>query len=219
MREFSLRRSSLPLSATLLSDRVPEGLEDVSKYANLFSSLYASGNWTLLDLKKLAGLNFLRVWREVEKVRDSQISTNIFFFGFQHDSKKLLESKPIFNWLCDNLKMKENIDRWARSWEGEPERSWYLGKSRCFLFPISYDLQAGQNFSSGNSSRKQKQKKFFKKAKDFFACCRGAVNVERWPRGRLCRIQTANQSRCSDGQSKLGKWVRETIKMLQGGAI
>ena len=102
MREFSLRRSRL-LLATLLSDRVPEGLEDVSKYANLFSSLYASGNWTLLDLKKLAGLNFLRVWREVEKVRDSQISTNIFFFGFQHDSKKLLESKPIFNWLCDNL--------------------------------------------------------------------------------------------------------------------
>ena len=57
---------SLPL---ILSDRVPEGLEDVSKYANLFSSLYGSGNWTLLDLKKLAGLNFLRVWREVEKVR------------------------------------------------------------------------------------------------------------------------------------------------------
>ena len=48
---------------------MPEGLEDVSKYANLFSSLYGSGNWTLLDLKKLAGLNFLRVWREVEKVR------------------------------------------------------------------------------------------------------------------------------------------------------
>ena len=102
----SLMRSSLPL-ATLLSDRVPEGLEDVSKYANLFSSLYASGNWTLLDLKKLAGLNFLRVWREVEKVRDSQISTNIFS-GFQHDSKKLLESKPIFNWLCDNLN-EENM--------------------------------------------------------------------------------------------------------------
>ena len=64
------------LSVSLLSDRVPEGLEDVSKYANLFSSLYGSGNWTLLDLKKLAGLNFLRVWREVEKVKDSQIPTN-----------------------------------------------------------------------------------------------------------------------------------------------
>ena len=81
MREFSLSRSSLLLAATLLSDRVPEGLEDVSKYANLFSSLYASGNWTLLDLKKLAGLNFLRVWREVEKVRDSQISKIIFLFS------------------------------------------------------------------------------------------------------------------------------------------
>ena len=64
------------ISILALSDRVPEGLEDVSKYANLFSSLYGSGNWTLLDLKKLAGLNFLRVWREVEKVKDSQIPTN-----------------------------------------------------------------------------------------------------------------------------------------------
>ena len=56
---------------TLLSDRVPEGLEDVSKYANLFSSLYGSGNWTLLDLKKLAGLNFLRVWKDVEQVKEN----------------------------------------------------------------------------------------------------------------------------------------------------
>ena len=64
-----MRESRIRLEAFyFLSDRVPEGLEDVSKYANLFSSLYGSGNWTLLDLKKLAGLNFLRVWREVEKV-------------------------------------------------------------------------------------------------------------------------------------------------------
>jgi membrane dipeptidase len=48
--------------------RVPTGLEDVSKYVELFSALYGSGQWTVLELKKLAGLNFLRVWREVEKV-------------------------------------------------------------------------------------------------------------------------------------------------------
>ena len=62
-------------------NRVPEGLEDVSKYANLFSSLYGSGNWTLLDLKKLAGLNFLRVWREVEKVKDFKASKSVSLIG------------------------------------------------------------------------------------------------------------------------------------------
>ena len=48
--------------------RTPSGLEDVSKYPALFASLLASGAWSLEDLKKLAGLNFLRVFREVEKV-------------------------------------------------------------------------------------------------------------------------------------------------------
>ena len=43
-------------------------LEDVSKYPQLFSTLLASGLWTLEDLKKLAGLNFIRVFQEVEKV-------------------------------------------------------------------------------------------------------------------------------------------------------
>ena len=51
-----------------MSYRVPKGLEDVSKYVELFSALYASGKWTIQELKQLAGLNFLRVWREVEKV-------------------------------------------------------------------------------------------------------------------------------------------------------
>ena len=50
----------------------PSGLEDVSKYPALFASLLASGAWSLEDLKKLAGINFLRVFREVEKVRLSK---------------------------------------------------------------------------------------------------------------------------------------------------
>ena len=41
----------------------------MSKYPALFAGLLASGSWTLDDLKKLAGLNFLRVLREVERVR------------------------------------------------------------------------------------------------------------------------------------------------------
>ena len=52
----------------LLSVRAPRELGDVSKYPELFATLLASGMWTLEDLKKLAGLNFVRVFQEVEKV-------------------------------------------------------------------------------------------------------------------------------------------------------
>ena len=48
--------------------RVPVGLPDVSHYPELFVALLDSGTWSLEDLSKLAGLNFLRVLREVEKV-------------------------------------------------------------------------------------------------------------------------------------------------------
>lgn len=54
-------------------DRVPVGLEDVSKYPNLFAELL-SRKWSVEDLEKLAGKNLLRVFREVEKVRDSLVS-------------------------------------------------------------------------------------------------------------------------------------------------
>ena len=47
---------------------VPTGLEDVSRYVELVSALYASGKWSIEELKKLVGLNFLRVYTEVEKV-------------------------------------------------------------------------------------------------------------------------------------------------------
>ncbi|GAB0093963.1 Dipeptidase [Sergentomyia squamirostris] len=50
----------------------PVGLEDVSKYPDLFDKLAQSGHgyepWSLQDLKKLAGLNLLRVMRAVEQV-------------------------------------------------------------------------------------------------------------------------------------------------------
>ncbi len=43
----------------------------MSKYPQLFATLLASGMWTMEELKMLAGLNFLRVFREVEKVTPS----------------------------------------------------------------------------------------------------------------------------------------------------
>lgn len=48
-------------------DRTPQGLEDVSKYPNLFAELLARG-WAETDLEKLAGLNLLRALRGAEAV-------------------------------------------------------------------------------------------------------------------------------------------------------
>lgn len=48
-------------------DRGPLGLEDVSMFPNLFAALAARG-WSEPDLKKLAGENVLRVWRQAEQV-------------------------------------------------------------------------------------------------------------------------------------------------------
>lgn len=47
----------------------PEGLSDVSSYPVLFAELLAAG-WSEDHLKRLAGLNFLRVLKRVEQVRD-----------------------------------------------------------------------------------------------------------------------------------------------------
>lgn len=63
--------TDLPLVSTAFfpcPHRTPQGLEDVSSYPVLFAELIRSGKWSAEDLKKLAGQNFLRVMREVEKV-------------------------------------------------------------------------------------------------------------------------------------------------------
>jgi len=48
-------------------NRVPNGLEDVSKYPTLFQELQDRG-WTDSELKQLAGLNLIRVLRSAEQV-------------------------------------------------------------------------------------------------------------------------------------------------------
>lgn len=50
---------------------LPEGLEDVSTYPALFKELSSRG-WAREDLKKLAGRNLIRVFKEVEAVRDAK---------------------------------------------------------------------------------------------------------------------------------------------------
>ena len=53
------------------NSRVPVGLPDVGHYPELFVALLDSGTWDVEDLKKLAGLNFLRVLTEVEQVKET----------------------------------------------------------------------------------------------------------------------------------------------------
>lgn len=48
----------------------PKGLEDVSRYPHLLAELLADPNWTENDIAMLAGLNLLRVFEQVEEVRD-----------------------------------------------------------------------------------------------------------------------------------------------------
>lgn len=49
--------------------RTPVGLEDVSRYPYLLAELARTKGWTMNQLEKLAGRNFLRVFRKVEKVK------------------------------------------------------------------------------------------------------------------------------------------------------
>ncbi len=53
--------------------RPPQGLEDVSKYPELFAALLDDPevDWTAEDLEKLASRNLIRVFKEVEGVRDA----------------------------------------------------------------------------------------------------------------------------------------------------
>lgn len=54
--------------------RVPEGLEDVSKYPDLVAELLRR-KWSEDEIRDALGRNLLRVFREVEEVRDRQKGT------------------------------------------------------------------------------------------------------------------------------------------------
>ena len=57
------------LSLYLYSYRVPKGLEDVSKYPNLFAELIRRG-FSDDDVKKISRLNLIRVLQAVEKASE-----------------------------------------------------------------------------------------------------------------------------------------------------
>ena len=55
------------------------GLEDVSKYPEVFAALIEDGEfeWTDEDLAKLANGNLVRTFRQVEEVRDLLAETGV----------------------------------------------------------------------------------------------------------------------------------------------
>ncbi|XP_078041544.1 dipeptidase 1 [Augochlora pura] len=75
-------------------NKTPRGLEDVSKYPELFAELLRSGKWNVFDLKKVAGLNLLRVLRQVEQVRDEMRTLGIM------PSEEYLQDSPDTTGSC-----------------------------------------------------------------------------------------------------------------------
>ncbi|XP_037068900.1 dipeptidase 1-like [Pollicipes pollicipes] len=70
----------------------PRGLEDVSMYPHLFAELLMDASWTEMDLKKLAGLNFLRVFRQVEEVSRQMTAEQVTASEERVDPRQLLFS-------------------------------------------------------------------------------------------------------------------------------
>lgn len=87
--------------------RTPRGLEDVSMYPELFAELLRSGVWSEEDLRKVAGLNLLRVFNKVEKVRSGSLE-----FILSSESFTSLQLTTIFI-LCNAVSLND-----ARSQSG-----------------------------------------------------------------------------------------------------
>nr|XP_027217365.1 dipeptidase 1-like [Penaeus vannamei] len=58
-------------------NKTPVGLEDVSKYPALLAELLRDPRWTVADLRKLVGENIIRVFSEVERVRDDLMTKGV----------------------------------------------------------------------------------------------------------------------------------------------
>ncbi|XP_017882674.1 dipeptidase 1-like isoform X2 [Ceratina calcarata] len=92
---------------------VPQGLEDVSKYPDLFDRLYESNvepRWTKEDLEKLAGRNLIRVFKAVEGVRDSLAKT-------EHPRQDIINAKDISE-DQKAINMKPGLCYTAKEWDG-----------------------------------------------------------------------------------------------------
>ena len=52
-----------------VGDTLPIGLKDVSTYPNLIRGLFERG-YKEVEIRKILGENFLRVWAEVDRLRE-----------------------------------------------------------------------------------------------------------------------------------------------------
>ena len=70
---FIILRIGIWSSYVLCISRTAKGLEDPSKYPNLFAALLEDKKvyWSQQDLAKLASGNLIRVFKQVEQVRDA----------------------------------------------------------------------------------------------------------------------------------------------------
>ncbi|KAF5296584.1 hypothetical protein FQR65_LT10237 [Abscondita terminalis] len=83
--------------------KAPKGLEDVSKYPDLFDFLESqnSTRWTKEALGMLAGNNFLRVFKAVENVRDNLINEEPYQFWIPNDDLNAVNDDLL--WTCRTL--------------------------------------------------------------------------------------------------------------------
>ena len=69
---------------------LPKGLEDVSKYPDLFAEL-ASRGWTDEEMEKLAGLNLIRAFRKIEEVKRYSTTETLTLRKFMREIIKCLD--------------------------------------------------------------------------------------------------------------------------------
>lgn len=82
----------------------PTGLEDVSRYPQLLATLLEDPTWTEEDIKKLAGLNLLRVFAKVEQVRRCSFLIGYrTLFLLRSLTTTVVNEKRFSYWLKQNM--------------------------------------------------------------------------------------------------------------------
>ncbi|KRT86830.1 hypothetical protein AMK59_269 [Oryctes borbonicus] len=84
-------------------DEMPTGLEDVSKYPDLIDYLQNEDPefWTDDNLKKLAGLNLIRVFKKAEEVRDSLENEQPYQYWIPMEDLNAVDDESL--WKCRTL--------------------------------------------------------------------------------------------------------------------
>ncbi|EGI64778.1 Dipeptidase 1 [Acromyrmex echinatior] len=79
-QDWKFHELEQPIKSDTVFGSTPTGLEDVSKYPELFAELLAHG-WSEKDIQKLAGLNLIRVFKAVEQLLPFGHSINVSYIS------------------------------------------------------------------------------------------------------------------------------------------